>query len=314
MKIIVTGGAGFIGSTVMDHLRAVGYDPVAVDDLRGGRRANLDASYRLYETDIVDGDLAAIFDAERPDVVVHHAAQVSAAISVRDPVLDARVNLIGTLRLLQESVRASVRHFVFASTGGAIYGDTDVVPCDESHPARPISPYATHKLAAEYHLAAFERLFGLRWTALRYANVYGPRQDPHGESGVVAIFAGAMLEGRRPTIFGDGLQGRDYIYVDDVAAANVLALQSEALGKFNIGTGVVTTTREIYDHLRAALGFAGEPNYRPERPSDVRRIALDATRAETALGWRPRIAIDEGLRRTVEWFRERHASAARASS
>jgi UDP-glucose 4-epimerase len=307
VKILVTGGAGFIGSAVMDRLRAEGHEPVALDNLHTGRRANLDSNYRLHVTDLVDGDLGAVFDAERPEAVVHHAAQSSVAISVRHPVLDARVNVIGTLRLLEECARTGVRQFVFASTGGAIYGDAAVVPCDEDQPPRPISPYAIHKLTAELHLAAFERLHGLRWAALRYANVYGPRQDPHGEAGVVAIFAGAMLEGRRPTIFGDGLHGRDYVHVDDVAEANALALRTGATGVFNIGTGAVTTTREVFDHLRSALSFAEEPAYGPEGAGDVRRIALDARRAARALGWRPRISVAEGLGRTAAWLRDRRA-------
>ncbi|MDR5683671.1 MAG: GDP-mannose 4,6-dehydratase [Armatimonadota bacterium] len=303
MKVLVTGGAGFIGSHVVEALLGAGHEVCVVDDLSSGRREHLSPDVRLHVLDIADAALAEVFDAERPDAVSHQAAQPSVAVSVREPLADARVNVLGTLNLITQAVRTGVRRFVFASTGGAIYGECEALPVTEAHPARPISPYGVHKLCAEHHLFAAQHLYGLRWTALRYANVYGPRQDPHGEAGVVAIFTRAMLAGQTPTIFGDGLHTRDYVYVGDVAAANAAALAADADGVFNIGTGTETSTQQVFDTLKAQTGYWGEPRYGPPRPGDVRRIALDVSRAEQALGWRPTVSLDEGLRRTVEWFR-----------
>jgi len=304
MRVLVTGGAGFIGSHVVEALLRAGHEVVVLDDLRTGRRENLPRGVRLYELDLLDPRVGEVLNDERPEVVDHHAAQASVVASVRDPLLDARTNVLGTLHLLQHCVRTGVEHVVFASTGGAIYGEAHRIPCDEEHPARPISPYGVHKLCAEHHLYAFGKLYGLRWTSLRYANVYGPRQDPEGEAGVVAIFASAMLRGHRPVIFGDGLYTRDYVYVEDVAEANLLAIESKAEGVFNIGSGIETTTRRIFDLLREATGYPGEPEYGPPRPGDIRRIALDCRRARRILGWTPRTPLEEGLRRTVAWFRE----------
>jgi UDP-glucose 4-epimerase len=307
MKVLVTGGAGFIGSHVVQALIQAGHRVCVVDDLSSGLREHVPPGVRLHVVDIADPALAGVFDAERPDTVSHQAAQASVAVSIREPRADARVNVIGTLNLVEQAVRTRVRRFVFASTGGAIYGDCDRIPVTEDQPARPISPYGVHKLCAEHHLFAAHHLHGLRWIALRYANVYGPRQDPYGEAGVVAIFTGAMLAGQTPTIFGDGLHTRDYVYVDDVAAANVGALESEADGVYNIGTGTETTTQQIFESLKGHTGYAGVARYTPPRPGDVRRIALDVSRAEQVLGWRPGVSLDEGLRRTVEWFRRERA-------
>lgn len=307
MKVLVTGGAGFIGSHVVHSLIRAGYGVCVVDDLSSGRREYVPPGVTLHVLDIADPALAGVFDAERPDAVSHQAAQASVAVSIREPRVDARVNVIGTLNLIEQAVRTGVRRFVFASTGGAIYGESDRIPVTEDQPARPISPYGVHKLCAEHHLFAAHHLYGLRWTALRYANVYGPRQDPHGEAGVVAIFTGAMLADQTPTIFGDGLHTRDYVYVEDVAAANVGALQAQTEGVFNIGTGNETTTRRIFEALKAHTGYAGVARYGPPRPGDVRRIALDVSRAEQLLGWRPTVSLDEGLRRTMEWFRRERA-------
>ncbi len=305
MKVLVTGGAGFIGSHVVDRLLQAGHEVVVVDNLRTGSRTNLPPGVRLYELDILDPKVEAVFEQERPHVLSHHAAQASVAVSVRDPELDARVNVLGTLHLLRYCVRTGVRHVVFASTGGAIYGEAEAVPCDEEHPARPISPYGVHKLCAEHHLFAWRALYGLRCTVLRYANVYGPRQDPDGEAGVVAIFTAAMLAGKRPVIFGDGLHTRDYVYVEDVAEANLRVIEQGIEGVYNIGTGIETSTRALFDLLRELTGYPEEPAYGPPRPGDVRRISLDCRRAEEAFGWRAKTPLHEGLVRTVAWFRSR---------
>ncbi|MDR5709436.1 MAG: NAD-dependent epimerase/dehydratase family protein [Armatimonadota bacterium] len=305
MKVLVTGGAGFVGSHVVEHLLRAGHEVVVVDDLRTGRRENLPPGVRLYALDILDPRMGEVFEQERPQVLSHHAAQASVAISLRDPELDARVNVVGTLKLLQYCVRTGVRHFVFASTGGAIYGEATAIPCPEDYPPRPISPYGVHKLCAEHHLLAWSALYGLRGTVLRYGNVYGPRQDPEGEAGVVAIFTATMLRGRPPVIFGDGLHTRDYVYVEDVAEANLRVIERGVEGVYNIGTGVETSTRDLFDLLRELVGYRGEPVYGPPRPGDVRRIALDCRRASEAFGWHPRTPLREGLSRTVAWFRSR---------
>jgi UDP-glucose 4-epimerase len=305
MRVLVTGGAGFVGSHVVGVLREAGYRCAVVDVLDPGRREFVPEGVPLYRVDVTSPELEEVFEEERPEVVCHHAAQASVAVSVRDPLRDARVNVLGTLNVLQCCVRHGVRRVLFASTGGAIYGEPDRLPVPEDHPARPVSPYGVHKLCGEHHLAAYGRLYGLQWVALRYGNVYGPRQDPYGEAGVVAIFCAAMLAGQTPTIFGDGLHTRDYVYVEDVARANLRALETDAQGVFNVGTGVETSTRRIFDLLREATGYRGEPRYGPPRPGDVRRICLDPTRAERVLGWRPQVPLEEGIARTVAWFRAR---------
>ncbi len=303
MRVLVTGGAGFVGSHVVEALRRAGHRVAVVDVLTSGREEFVPAGVPLYRVDVASPALEEVFQEERPEAVCHHAAQASVAVSVREPLRDAYTNVLGTLNVLDCCVRHGVRRVVFASTGGAIYGEPERLPVSEDHPARPVSPYGVHKLCAEHHLAAYGRLHGLPWVALRYGNVYGPRQDPYGEAGVVAIFCVAMLHGAQPVIFGDGSHTRDYVYVSDVAHANLVALEREAEGVFNVGTGVETSTRRIFDLLRAATGYRGEPRYGPPRPGDVRRICLDSTRAERALGWQASVDLEEGIARTVAWFR-----------
>ncbi len=308
MKIVVTGGAGFIGSHVVDEFLAAGHDVVVLDDLSSGARENLDPRARFYHVDIRTPEVASIFEAERPDVVNHHAAQASVRRSVEDPVFDADVNVLGSLNLLVCCRGFGVRRIIYASSGGAAYGDTDVVPTPEHHPARPASPYGISKVTVEQYLACWEALHGIRAVSLRYANVYGPRQNPNGEAGVVAIFTGRLLSGQPAIINGDGLQTRDYVYVGDVARANRLALERpEVSGVFNVGTGVETSVVALFDRLRAAAGTAGAAEHGPAKAGEQRRSVLDAALATGRLDWTPHVDLGDGLARTMEYFRARLA-------
>lgn len=302
MKILVTGGAGFIGSHVVDAYIEAGHQVVVVDDLSTGRKGNVNPKARFYELDLNDPGLEDVFAQEHPEVVNHHAAQAAVPRSVEDPLYDARVNVLGMIHLLQCCVRYRVRKVIYASTGGALYGDPKTIPVPEDHPVWPKSPYGVSKYAGELYLHAFQAVHGLPYVILRYANVYGPRQDPYGEAGVVAIFAQRMLSGKQPVIYGDGTQTRDFVYVSDVAQANLLALEGGASLVANIGTGQETSVNEIFRLLARCTGFTDEPQYAPARPGEVYRIALDPRRAEQELGWRPQVPLEEGLRRTVESF------------
>ncbi len=303
-KILVTGGAGFIGSHIVDAYVAAGHEVIVVDNLSSGQRGHVPTRVKFVQMDIRDPALRSMFVQERPEIVNHHAAQSSVAVSVNDPRLDADVNILGTLNLLMQCVEFGTKRVIFASTGGAIYGEPDRIPVDETHPARPISPYGISKLVGEIYLHYFASR-GLEWAVLRYSNVYGPRQDPHGEAGVVAIFAQAILAGRTPTIFGDGRQTRDFVYVGDVAAANLRALDAPTGQIANIGTGIETPVNDLFAKLADLCEFRGKPAYAPARAGDVRHIALDVTSAKTWLKWAPQVSLDEGLSRTVKWFRSR---------
>ena len=306
MKILVTGGAGFIGSHVVDRCVEAGHGVAVVDDLSSGQRQQVNAAARLHVVDIRTPALDDVFRGEAPEAVLHLAAQASVGRSVANPQLDAEINVLGSLNLLECARRAGTRRFVYISTGGAGYGDTDVVPTPESHPTRPVSPYGTSKVAAELYLGCWEALHGLSGVVLRLANIYGPRQNPHGEAGVIAIFTDRLLRGEPCLINGDGLQTRDYVYVGDVAEAALRALERpQVTGPVNIGTGVETTVVALFEALRAAFGH-GESRHGPARPGEQRRSLLDASRAREVLGWTPRVGLDEGLRRTV--------AAARAGS
>jgi len=306
VKILVTGGAGFIGSHVVDRCVEAGHRVAVVDDLSSGQRQQVNAAARLHVVDIRTPALDDVFRGEAPEAVVHLAAQASVGRSVANPQLDAEINVLGSLNLLECARRAGTRRFVYISTGGAGYGDTDVVPTPESHPTRPVSPYGTSKVAAELYLGCWEALHGLSGVVLRLANIYGPRQNPHGEAGVIAIFTDRLLRGEPCIINGDGLQTRDYVYVGDVAEAALRALERpQVTGPVNIGTGVETTVVALFEALRAAFGH-GESRHGPARPGEQRRSLLDASRARQVLGWTARVGLDEGLRRTV--------AAARAGS
>ncbi len=322
MKILVTGGAGFIGSHIVDGLLAAGHDVAVIDDLSSGDRANLPAGVPLHVIDIVDGKaVAAVFDAERPDAVCHQAAQMSVSRSVREPLFDAQVNCIGLINVLDAAARQGCRRVVFASSGGVLYGDV-TAPAPESTPANPMSPYGITKWVGERYLKFFAEEHGLATVALRYSNVYGPRQNPHGEAGVVAIFCKKLLAGEPATINGDGRYIRDYVYGPDVARANVIALthdlpqvQPKTLTSLNIGTGIGTDVNDLEAMIRAAVravldrrGRPGElpqPLHGPARPGDLRSNLVDAALAGRILGWRPEVSLADGIAKTADWFATR---------
>ncbi|MBM3924561.1 MAG: SDR family oxidoreductase [SAR202 cluster bacterium] len=301
---LVTGGAGFIGSHLVERLAGLGLRVAVADDLSTGKRENLPTQAKFYPASITSPDLDRVFEAEKPSIVFHNAAQISVSVSVREPAKDAETNVLGILRVLELCRRYKVEKLVFSSTGGALYGEPEYLPCDEGHPINALSPYGTSKYAGEQYMELYGRIHGLKSVALRYGNVYGPRQDPHGEAGVVAIFASMMLAGKQPTIFGDGLQERDFVYVDDVVEANILAMKPGIAGHYNIGTGNGVNVNRVYKILSAALGYKSEAKYGPPRPGDVYKIALDASKARRELGWSPKVGIDDGLRRTADFFRK----------
>src|SRR5262245_11787140 len=312
MRILVTGGAGFIGSNVVDGFVADGHEVAVLDDLSTGRREFVHAKARFFEADLTDSAaLDACVGEFRPEVVDHHAAQIDVRRSVEDPQRDARINVLGAITLLESCRRHAVRKVIYASTGGAIYGEGRILPATEDHPVHPESPYGASKYAVEHYLYIWKLLHGVDFTVLRYPNVYGPRQNPHGEAGVNAIFIGLMLEGKRPRIFGTGDQLRDYVYVGDIVEANVLALSKGSGETVNIGSGVGTSVKQIFAELKSILGFEGEPIYDAPRPGEIQCIYLDAARAREVLGWRPRVGFREGLERTVAWARADRAAQSR---
>jgi UDP-glucose 4-epimerase len=305
VKILVTGGAGFIGSHVVDAYVAAGHEVAVLDNLSTGREENVNPAARFHRADVRDlATVQGLFASFRPDVVNHHAAQAEVPKSVADPGYDAQINVVGGVNVLKASVDNSVRKVIFSSTGGALYGEPDVVPTDEDHPVRPLSPYGTSKLAFEQYLGTFDRTFGLRFTSLRYANIYGARQDFFAEEGrVVAIFASRMIEGKPVTIDGDGTQSRDMLHVGDVAVANLAALDRGDGGTFHVSTGIPVTINDLFRKIALITEYRLEPRFGPPRQGDVYRIALDNTRAKEQLGWEPRIQLEEGLRLTVDYFR-----------
>jgi UDP-glucose 4-epimerase len=303
MRIVVTGGAGFIASHIVDAYLERGHEVHIVDDLSTGQSGNLNPRADLHEIDIADPKAARLIERIKPDALCHHAAQMDVRHSVADPGFDARVNIIGFINLLEACKNCAVKKVLFASSGGAVYGEQDVFPAAEAHPTRPASPYGVSKRAGELYLSYYQQAFGLPYIALRYANIYGPRQSAKGEAGVVAIFLSLLLTGKTPVINGDGGQTRDYVYVGDVVAANAAALDSPFVGAVNIGTGVETDVVTIFEHLRRAVGSQIEAVHGPAKPGEQRRSCLDARLAAQVLGWRPQTALADGLRRTAEYYR-----------
>lgn len=304
MTILVTGGAGFIGSHVADALLADGHDVHVLDDLSTGRRWKVPEQAPLYEHDIRSDEAAALFAEHEYDVLVHHAAQMDVRRSVEDPAFDADVNIKGLLYLMEAGIDNGLEKVIFASTGGAIYGEPEYTPQDLGHPLQPVSPYGVAKLASEKYLYYYRQQHGIDAVSLRYANVYGPRQNPHGEAGVVAIFTKAMLTGEQPVINGDGEQTRDYVYVDDVVRANLAALDYDRSGVFNVGTGRETSVNQLFRQLRNATGADVAEEHGPGKPGEQQRSVLGYEETQNELGWAPKVPIEEGLGRTVDWFRE----------
>jgi UDP-glucose 4-epimerase len=308
MKTLVTGGAGFIGSNLVDALVARGDDVAVIDNLATGKRENLEHAIAngadLIELDVRDAEaVAAAVERVGPEVIFHMAAQIDVRKSVADPAHDSRVNVEGTINVLSGALAAGVRRLINTSTGGAIYGEGQILPAPEDHPVAPESPYGLSKFCAENYCALFTRLHGLSTVSLRYGNVYGPRQDPLGEAGVIAIFCGKLLDGGRPQIFGDGTQTRDYVYVGDVVDANLRAADSEVTGAFNVGRGVQTSVLDIVEALAAQSNNGFEADHLPGRTGEVQHIALDPSRTKAELGWEARVDLDQGLARTLDSLR-----------
>jgi len=303
---LVTGAAGFIGSHLVDRLITDGYSVTGIDDLSSGRIENLPAGFSLRKMDIRDAEVQSVVGGLKPDIVFHLAAQISVSVSAREPQLDADVNIGGALNLL-EGIRAlddqSVK-LVYITSGGTAYGDPAVVPADESTPIRPLSPYGASKYAVESYLPIYEKLCELDYSIIRLANVYGPRQDPHGEAGVIAIFAKAMLSGKPLTIFGDGNDERDYVFVGDVVDAIARAGVGSLAGPFNVGTAIGTSTNRIFEIVAEHCGHIDPAVHGPVRAGDINRISLDSTRAKEQLGWSPQVRLEDGLRTTVDWFKQ----------
>jgi UDP-glucose 4-epimerase len=306
MRILVTGGAGFIASHITDAYVAAGHEVTILDNQASAKRENINPKAQVAEVDVSDASaVEGVFGKGRFELVNHHAAQASVSVSVKEPILDARTNIIGAINLLQSCVRHKVGKFVFASSGGTVYGATDRLPATEELPFAASSPYGVSKVTTELYLRVWREQHGLTFTALRYSNVYGPRQDPHGEAGVIAIFSQRMMGGGKPVIFGDGEYLRDYVFVEDIVRANVAALEKGDNEGINIGTGVRTSTNQLFRTMKALTGYPGPEEHGPARAGDLRDSCLDAAKAKRLLGWEPKVGMEEGLRRTVEWFRPR---------
>jgi UDP-glucose 4-epimerase len=305
MKILVTGGAGFIGSHVADLFIKEGHAVVIVDNLSSGKIENVNPAATFYKVDILGPEIAEIVQCEQPEVISHYAAQISVSYSVKNPIFDMEVNIKGTVNLLENCVRYGVKKFIFASTGGALYGDLDYLPADENHPIRPLSPYAIAKFSVEKYLFYYSKVYNLNYISLRYSNVYGPRQDPHGEAGVVAIFTQRMLRGEQPNINGDGEQTRDYIFVSDVARANILALKSDKTGEYNIATGKETTVNEIFRVLKELTKSPVPEVHGKAMKGEPRRSVLSWEKAARDLGFKPDVSLKDGMRETVAFFQSK---------
>lgn len=302
MKVLVTGGAGFIGSHLVDRLIQEGHQVVVVDNLSTGKKKNLHKDAKFYKMDILSDRLERVFQKEKPEVVSHHAAQMDVRRSVADPTFDAQSNIIGLLNLLECAVKNGTRRVVFASSGGAIYGEQQLFPASEQHPTRPLSPYGVSKLASEHYLYYYQSVCGLEYTALRYSNVYGPRQDPFGEAGVVAIFTQKLLKGEQPIINGNGMQTRDYVFVEDVIEANMAVIHGQINDTFNVGTGKETSVNQLFRYLLDITAAKVKEIHGPEKKGEQVRSSLDYQKIHKTLEWEPRVPLQEGLTKTVEYF------------
>ncbi len=303
MRIAVTGGAGFIGSHVVEAYLRAGHEVVVVDNLSTGRREHVPAGAAFVLMDVCDRALVEVLADYRIEVVNHHAAQIAVSVSVEDPLRDAQHNVLGSLNVYEAARRAGVRRVILASSGGTIYGEQQVFPASEEHPLQPLAPYGVAKLAAEQYLLCYSRLYGIEAVVLRYTNVYGPRQNPHGEAGVVAIFAERLLRGEQPVIYGDGEQKRDYVYVGDIAEANLCALRPQARGIYHCSSGVELSVNALLELLQQVVGVRTRPRFAPPRLGEVRRSVCSSARIERELGWRARTPLPEGLVHTVAAFR-----------
>lgn len=304
MKVLLTGGAGFIGSNVVDAYIKAGHSLAIVDNLSTGKEQNINPKAKFYKADIRDPKiLAEVFKKEKPDIVNHHAAQISVVHSVKDPVFDAQTNILGSINLIEAALKNNVKKFIYISSGGAMYGEPKTLPVSEDYPAEPLSPYGITKHTVEHYLKLYSLNFGLKYTVLRYANVYGPRQDPKGEAGVISIFTEQLLSNIRPTIFGDGNKTRDYIYVGDVVKANIAALTKGENDAFNIGTGIQTKDFEIFKAIRDALGNKIEPIFGQKRPGEIDHICLSIKKADEVLSWKPCVKLNDGIKETVSFIK-----------
>jgi len=305
MKVLVTGGAGFIGSHLVDRLIQEGHEVVVVDNLSTGKRRNLNRAARFFKLDIQSWRLERVFRNERPNLVMHLAAQMDVRKSVEDPIFDAQVNVLGTLNVLQQAIKHGVRKVVFSSSGGAIYGEQEVYPAPESHVTRPLSPYGISKLCGEQYLSYYQRVSGLQIVSLRYANVYGPRQDPDGEAGVVAIFIQKLLNNEQAIVNGNGRQTRDFVYVEDIVEANLAVMGQEIQGTYNVGTGEETSINDLLRILVTHTNSTYKEVHGPAKSGEQVRSVIDSAKLRQELSWEPRTELSEGLKLTVDYFRKR---------
>lgn len=305
MKIFVTGGAGFIGSNLVDRLIDQQHEVIVIDNLSSGSKDNLNPKTKLYLADICNyAEITRIFETEKPQIVYHLAAQIDVRKSVEDPIFDAQTNILAGINLIQQAYKNEVQKFIFSSTGGAIYGETTERPTTETHPENPLSPYGIAKLAIDKYLNYYYQVFGLKYTSLRYGNVYGPRQNPHGEAGVVSIFLKKMLNQEQPVIYGDGSQTRDYVFVSDVVDANIQALNHlDEVGVYNIGTGMETSVNELFDTLNQNFDQKYEKQYAPARKGEQQTSCLNNSKSKNYLQWEPKTNLVQGLAQTFEWFK-----------
>ncbi len=305
MNVLVTGGAGFIGSNVVDAFINEGHNVIILDNFSSGKDENVNPKATVYRMDIQDAAVENIFRDEKIEVMCHHAAQMDVRRSVADPKFDALVNVLGFLNLMEAGRKHGLKKVLFASTGGAIYGEQDYFPADEQHPNRPLSPYGITKLTTEKYIFFYKEIYGIDHVILRYANIYGPRQNPHGDAGVVAIFSLNMLNGEQPIINGDGKQTRDYVFVGDVVKANVLALSYNGSTIFNIGTGIETDVNQLFSYIKKLTGSSAEEKHIPAKAGEQMRSVISSKKINEMLGWKPTVTVEEGLKKTVEFFKSK---------